>query len=108
MAEACLVRTEVTRVLKTSRSWASAAAPRSLARDFWREPRWSMAAAAMTPRSSETAFSPASFPGVNFSFSIGACLLRLLIYVCRGSFYTVDDRCCRGDGCGLKHEKARS
>src|SRR6266849_2921329 len=73
MAEAWRVRTSVTRVLNSSRSWASEAAPRSLARDFWREPRWSMAAAAMTPRWSETALSPASFPGV--SFSIGACLL---------------------------------
>src|SRR2546429_4968377 len=77
MAEACLVRTLVTRVLNSSRSCASAAAPRSLARAFWSEPRWSMAAAAITPRWSETAFSPASFPGVNFS--IGACLLRALI-----------------------------
>jgi hypothetical protein len=79
MAEACLVRTSVTRVLNSSRSWASAAAPRSLARDFWSEPRWSMAAAAMTPRWSETAFKPASFPGVNFS--IDACLLSAWFFV---------------------------
>ena len=35
-----------------------------LAIDFCSEPRWSMAAAAMTPRVFDTAFSPASFPGV--------------------------------------------
>ncbi len=52
--------------LESSRSWPSATAPRSLASDFWSDPRWSMAAAAMTPRWSETAFRPASFPGVSF------------------------------------------
>src|SRR5579875_1702949 len=52
--------------LKSSRSCPSADAPRAVASDFSKEPRWSMAAAAMTPRSFETAFSPASFPGVNF------------------------------------------
>ena len=50
MAEAWRVRTSVTWILNSSRSWALAAAPRSLARDFCRDPRWSMAAAAMTPR----------------------------------------------------------
>src|ERR1700720_4702443 len=40
--------------------------PFSLASDFCREPRWSMAAAAMTPRSFETFLRPASLPGVIF------------------------------------------
>src|SRR5260370_40949520 len=41
--------------------------PFSLARDFCSEPRWSLAAAAITPRLFETAFIPASFPGVSFT-----------------------------------------
>jgi hypothetical protein len=43
-----------------------ASPPRSLASDFCSEPRWSMAAAAITPRASETDLRPASFPGVSF------------------------------------------
>jgi len=41
--------------------------PFSLASDFCSDPRWSMAAAAMTPRESDTAFMPASLPGVIFT-----------------------------------------
>jgi hypothetical protein len=41
--------------------------PFSLAKDFFSDPRWSMAAAAITPRELETAFIPASFPGVSFT-----------------------------------------
>jgi hypothetical protein len=37
-----------------------------LASDFASEPRWSMAAAAITPRWFDTAFNPDSFPGVSF------------------------------------------
>ena len=33
-----------------------------LASDFFSDPRWSMAAAAITPRSFETFLSPATFP----------------------------------------------
>ena len=66
MAEAWRVRTSVTRVLKSPSAAESMTPPRSLARDFWSDPRWSMAAAAMTPRASETALRPASFPGVGF------------------------------------------
>jgi hypothetical protein len=40
--------------------------PFSFARDFFSDPRWSMAAAAITLRELETALSPASFPGVIF------------------------------------------
>jgi hypothetical protein len=46
-----------------SRSLTSA--PFSLLRAFFNDPRWSMAAAAITPRWSDTAFMPASFPGLN-------------------------------------------
>ena len=38
----------------------------SLAMALLSEPRWSMAAAAITPRESDTAFSPFCFPGVIF------------------------------------------
>jgi hypothetical protein len=40
--------------------------PFSLAKDFCNDPRWSMAAAAITPRLSDTRCRPASFPGVSF------------------------------------------
>jgi hypothetical protein len=43
------------------------APPRSFASAFCSDPRWSIAAAAMTPRPSETAFIPESFPGVIFT-----------------------------------------
>jgi hypothetical protein len=57
----------VTRDLNSSISWSPTSAPFSFARDFFREPRWSIAAAAMTPRSFDTAFMPASLPGVIFT-----------------------------------------
>src|SRR5580698_9137584 len=66
MAVACGVRTSVTKDLNSSIMASVTSPPFSLARDFCREPRWSMAAAAMTPRSFETAFRPASLPGVSF------------------------------------------
>src|ERR1700686_3219079 len=66
MAEACGVRTSVTSDLNSS-IMASLTSPAfSLASDFCREPRWSMAAAAMMPRSFETLLRPASLPGVIF------------------------------------------
>src|SRR5687767_3911861 len=73
IALACCVSTSVTRILNSSISRSPTSDPRSFASDFLSEPRWSMAAAAMTPRSSETAFIPASFPGVIFTrlFYIG-------------------------------------
>jgi hypothetical protein len=40
--------------------------PFSLAKAFCKDPRWSMAAAAMTPRSVDTLLRPASFPGASF------------------------------------------
>src|SRR5215472_11987769 len=49
--------------------------PFSLARAFCSDPRWSMAAAAITPRLLETAFIPASFPGV--SFTVSSCLFEI-------------------------------
>src|SRR5277367_2470305 len=66
MALACGVRTSVTSVLNSSIIESETDEPFSLARDFCSEPRWSMAAAAMTPRSFDTAFIPASLPGVSF------------------------------------------
>src|ERR1700722_17220711 len=66
MAEACGVRTSVTRILNSSIMASVISPPFSLASDFCREPRWSMAAAAMTPRSFETFLRPASLPGVSF------------------------------------------
>src|SRR6266404_5622436 len=47
-------------------SWRETSAPFSLASAFFSDPRWSMAAAAITPRAFETAFMPASFPGLSF------------------------------------------
>jgi len=55
----------------------TSATPFSFARDFFSDPRWSMAAAAITPRLSDTAFSPASLPGSYSSTFVS--LLRLLI-----------------------------
>src|SRR5581483_2711546 len=60
------VRTSVTRDLNSSISLSPTAEPFSFASDFCSEPRWSMAAAAITPRLSDTRCKPASFPGVNF------------------------------------------
>jgi hypothetical protein len=56
-----------------------------LASDFFSDPRWSIAAAAMTPRASETAFSPASFPAVILVVVI-AYFLSIVAIVSRGSF----------------------
>src|SRR5271157_3336846 len=62
MALACWVSTSVTWILNSSRPASVAYWPSA----FFSEPRWSMAAAAMTPRWFETALMPASFPGVIF------------------------------------------
>src|SRR6185312_17007618 len=67
MALACGVRTSVTIDLNSSSIDVLTSAPFSLANAFCSDPRWSMAAAAMTPRLSETAFIPANFPGVSFT-----------------------------------------
>src|SRR5262249_51605093 len=66
MALACFVRTSVTSSLNSSMSRSLMSPPFSLPNDFFSEPRWSIAAAAITPRLSETAFMPAILPGVNF------------------------------------------
>src|ERR1700684_1117294 len=66
MAEAGGVGTAVHRILTSSIMASVISPPFSLARDFCREPRWSMAAAAMMPRSLETFLRPASLPGVSF------------------------------------------
>ncbi len=66
MALACGVSTSVTSVLNSSIMASATSPPFSLASDFCSEPRWSMAAAAITPRSFDTAFIPASLPGVIF------------------------------------------
>src|SRR5436309_15741258 len=66
MALACGVRTSVTSDLNSSIMASVMSPPFSLARDFCREPRWSIAAAAITPRLSDTRCNPASFPGVSF------------------------------------------
>src|SRR5260370_42418043 len=62
MALACGVRTSLTKILNSSIMVSETAEPFSLARDFCREPRWSIAAAAITPRSFDTAFIPESLP----------------------------------------------
>src|SRR3954468_15999864 len=67
MALACGVKTSVTIDLNSSSIDELTSAPFSLANAFCNDPRWSMAAAAITPRLSETAFIPASFPGVSFT-----------------------------------------
>src|SRR5271155_3995246 len=66
MALAWGVKTSVTSVLNSSIMASLTSPPFSLARDFCSEPRWSIAAAAITPRSFDTAFRPASLPGVSF------------------------------------------
>src|SRR4029077_19942657 len=66
MALACGVRTYATIDLNSSSICALTSDPFSLASAFCSDPRWSMAAAAITPRPSDTAFIPASFPGVSF------------------------------------------
>src|SRR5260221_8704401 len=73
IALACCVSTSVTRILNSSISWSPTLPPRSLASAFCSDPRWSIAAAAITPRVSDTAFMPASLPGVIFTalFYIG-------------------------------------
>src|SRR5579859_211034 len=60
------VSTSLTIALNSSIMAELISAPFSLASDFCSDPRWSMAAAAITPRWLETAFIPASFPGVRF------------------------------------------
>src|ERR1700704_6132115 len=69
MALAWGVSTSVTSVLNSSIIASVTSPPFSLASDFCNEPRWSMAAAAITPRSFDTALSPFSFPGVSFMTS---------------------------------------
>ena len=66
MALACWVSTWLTTTLNSSIMAVVISEPRSLAKAFCSEPRWSMAAAAMTPRLSATLFMPASFPGLSF------------------------------------------
>src|SRR5216684_7344414 len=66
MALAWGVSTSVTSDLNSSIMASPTSPPFSLASDFCSDPRWSMAAAAMTPRSFETLLSPASFPAVIF------------------------------------------
>ncbi len=93
------VSTSVTSVLKTSRSCAVGGAAARLAEDFCSEPRWSMAAAAMTPRASETAFRPASFPGVSFMHFpfTGHLRMRKNRIPSRLGLYSA--RCCTGEIC---------
>src|SRR5579864_1444516 len=79
MAEACGVRTSLTRVLNSSIMASVTSPPFSLARDFCSEPRWSMAAAAMTPRSVETLFRPANFPGVSFIGFLHECAKQPIV-----------------------------
>src|SRR5215831_12180066 len=73
MALACGVSTRVTMVLNSSIMEALISLPFSLAKAFCSDPRWSIAAAAITPRSFETAFMPANFPGVSFMVSSPMC-----------------------------------
>src|SRR5437868_5723185 len=66
MALACWVSTSLTTILNSSMFASVISAPFSFANDFLSDPRWSMAAAAITPRELETFFIPESFPGVSF------------------------------------------
>ena len=66
MALACWVSTSLTTILNSSMFASVISAPFSFANDFLSDPRWSMAAAATTPRGLETFFIPESFPGVSF------------------------------------------
>src|SRR5512146_1006575 len=67
MALAWGVSTSVTSDLNSSMSRSLTSAPFSLASDFFSEPRWSIAAAAITPCSVDTFLSPDNFPGVSFT-----------------------------------------
>src|ERR1017187_3520078 len=69
MAVACGVKTRETASLNSaiiSIVTAFLSMPLSLAIALISEPRWSIAAAAITPRESETASMPLRFPGVSF------------------------------------------
>src|SRR5579862_7628446 len=85
MAVACGVRTSVTSVLNSSIMASVTSPPFSFAKDFCSEPRWSIAAAAMTPRSFETFLRPASLPGVSFMrnppkvLRIDECVERIIV-----------------------------
>src|SRR5258708_39862785 len=81
IALACCVSTSVTMILNSSISWPPTLPPRSLASAFCSDPRWSIAAAAMTPRLSETAFMPASLPGVIFTLSAPSVVTKGLFYI---------------------------
>src|SRR5262245_58984285 len=83
MALACGVSTSVTSDLNSSISRSPISPPFSFASAFCSDPRWSMAAAAMTPRLSDTAFIPVSLPAVNFT----SILLRT-----KRSFYYRKDK----------------
>src|ERR1035438_7456420 len=77
MALACGVRTSLTSVLNSSIMASETAEPFSLARDFCSEPRWSMAAAAITPCAFETAFIPASLPGATVHSPCGGASMNI-------------------------------
>ena len=73
MALACFVSTLVTAFLKLARSSGVAGVPRAFAMAFSSDPRWSMAAAAMTPASFAHALMPATFPFPNFTAMDFSC-----------------------------------
>src|ERR1051326_2048340 len=102
MALAWGVRTSVTMALNSSIIGRVTSLPFSLASAFFSEPRWSMAAAAITPRSFDTAFMPASLPGVMF-----IQILRVdFAYECRRTLDSI-----RRDavlGCDREHENRGS
>src|ERR1700733_12810390 len=90
MAVACGVKTSLTRDLNSSIIWSVTSPPFSLASDFCREPRWSIAAAAITPRSLDTFLSPASLPGVSFmrvllGVRMDECLERIIVNQGKGN-----------------------
>ena len=91
MAVECLVSTAVTAFLNCTRSSGVVAAPRALAMDFSSDPRWSIAAAAITPFSSAQALMPANLPLDILTLSWFSPLKSLLKAVLRlrGACYVV-------------------
>src|SRR6266513_719824 len=79
IALACGVRTSVTSDLNSSIMALLTSLPFSLARDFCSDPRWSIAAAAITPRSLETRLSPFNLPGVSFIGPPDECSKTLIV-----------------------------
>src|SRR6185437_7732540 len=104
MAVAWGVRTSVTSDLNSSISASPILPPFSLASDFCNDPRWSMAAAAITPRSFDTFLSPASLPGVSFIDS-SELVLNPQIERVRSGLGFMGRLYCKCSGMKSKHQR---